>query len=93
MITEHTVCALPEDNVNWRHYAIQARRRLDGRWIVHHVGSYLDETRNPEDCWTPSAVDATTYDEAEALKTAEWWSVGIEVNGITVDQALARSWR
>lgn len=97
MVTEHTVCALPEGHLNYRHYAIQIQRRNDGTWLLHHKGMYLDEGAaevDPENAWTPDRAAATRYaDEQEALAVARFWADGIEINGITVEQALTGSWR
>jgi hypothetical protein len=41
VITEHTICALPEDNVNYWHYAIQVAYRGDGLWAVLNGGFCL----------------------------------------------------
>lgn len=89
MITEHTVCALPEDHRDWRHFAIKVQRRGSGYWVLVNEGFYL----TPDGEWTPSIADAIQLDERSALELAEEVKPSIEVNGFTVADALARSRR
>lgn len=85
MITEHTVCGLPEDNVNWRHYAIKVQRRgSTGRWLICWPGYYLDSSGE----WSPSMGDADEFSEDQALRIAGDLALTLEVNGITVAEAL-----
>lgn len=100
MITEYTICALPEDNINWRHYAITVSYRGDGLWAVSNGGYCLDadsswdyepSPSNREDDW----LATHRFDEATALRLAlaEEQAPLMACNGITVAQALERSRR
>ncbi|MGK5682431.1 hypothetical protein [Actinoplanes sp. URMC 104] len=98
MITEYTICALPENNVNYRHYAITVAYRGDGRWAVTHMSHCLSadgqwdyEMRPSErdDDW----VDDHRFDEQTALRLAEEQAPLVTCNGLTVTDLLARSGR
>jgi hypothetical protein len=98
MITEHTVCALPEDNVNWRHYAITVEYRGDGRWAVMSGGFCFDADGDWDYEPSPSSRDddwlAThRFDEQTALRLAEEQAPLMICNGITVAEALDRGTR
>jgi hypothetical protein len=84
VITEHTICALDEDNTYFRHFAIKVQRRGNGEWVLAN-GSffYAGDTD-----WLSSIRDAFLYDEAGALSMAEDLKSTIEVNGLTVADAL-----
>lgn len=98
MITEYTVCALPESNVNYSHYAITVQYRGDGAWAVCHGGFCLGIDGEWDYEPSPSSRDddwlAThRFDEQTARQLAEEHALHVTVNGITVDQALTGSWR
>lgn len=98
MITEYTICALPEGNVNYRHYAITVEWRGDGRWAVCSGGfcfgtdgewEYEPRPSERDDDW----LDTHRFDEQSALRLAEEQAPLMTCNGITVQEALARSKR
>lgn len=98
MNTEHTVCALPESNVNYWHYAVKVAYRGDGMWAVMNGGyclgtdgewDYELPPSNREDDW----LTTHRFDEATALRLAEQQAPLMTCNGITVEQALERSQR
>ncbi len=96
MITGHTICALPADDVNYRHYAITVEYRSDGMWAVCSGGfclgtdgewEYEPSSSNRDDDWLASH----RFDEQTALQLAEEQAPLMTCNGITVQEALARS--
>lgn len=98
MITEHTICALPESNVNYRHYAITVEYRGDGLWAVCSGGfcfgtdgewDFEPSPSSREDDW----LATHRFDEATALELAERQAPLMTCNGITVAQALERGRR
>lgn len=98
MITEHTICALPESNVNYWHYAIKVAYRGDDLWAVTSGGyclgadgdwDYEPSPSSREDDW----LATHRFDEATALRLAEEQAPLMTVNGFTVAQALERSAR
>lgn len=92
MISEYTICALPEDHGSWRHYAIKVQRRGDGTWVLNWTGLYFANDAGG-DYWVAHLSDASKFDEAGALAAAEQLAPALEVNGITVQQSLARGGR
>jgi hypothetical protein len=94
VITEHTICALPEDNVNYWHYAIQVAYRGDGLWAVLNGGFCLgvdsawDYEPSPS-CRDDDWLATHRFDETTALQLAEEIAPTITVNGFTVADALA----
>lgn len=90
MVTEHTVCALPEDHPDWRHFAIKVQRRRNGRWVLNWCELYLSDGDN----WLPGLEDAVEFDEAEALRAAEELAPRLSLDeGYGVADALVRSRR
>jgi hypothetical protein len=98
VITEYTICALPEGTVNYRHYAITVAHRGEGRWAVLHGGLCLNAAgdwdweptpSNRDDDW----LDTHRFDQDTALRLAEEQAPLMSCNGITVRQALERSGR
>jgi hypothetical protein len=91
VITEYAICALPEDNVNWRHYAIKVQRRSNtNSWVLQQSGAYFTGS----DFTSPMVTDAVTFhDEQAALELADRLAPTVEVDGITAQQALERSRR
>lgn len=96
MITEYTICALPEGNINYSHYAITVSHRGDGRWAVLSGGfclgtdgewDYEPSPSNREDDW----LATHRFDEQTALRLAEEQAPLMTCNGITVQEALARA--
>lgn len=98
MITEHTVCALPEGNVNYWHYAVKVAYRGDGLWAVLNGGYCLGADGDWDYEPSPSGRDdawlAThRFDEETALRLAAEIAPTVEVNGFTVADVLARGAR
>lgn len=96
MVTEYTVCALPEDNINYWHYAIKVAYRGDGLWAVIEGGyclgadgvwDYEPNAGSREDAW----LATHRFDRDTALRLAVEAAPGMTCNGITVEQALARA--
>lgn len=98
MITEHTICALPEDNINYWHYAIKVAYRGDGLWAVLSGGYCLGGDGEWDYEPSPSSRDddwlvTHRFDEQTALRLAEEQAPLMTCNGITVTDALARASR
>ena len=93
MITEHTICALPEDHRDYRHFAIKVQRRGSGMWVLNNEGFYYVGNHSNDQRWFPHVVEAVHLDEDSALALAEELAPTIAVNGITVAEALARAGR
>ena len=71
MITEHAVCALPDDHRDWRHYALKVKRRgASDFWVIEWSGEYLDLDFGDVH-WVGSPGSATRFMEAAALQEAE----------------------
>jgi len=71
MVTEHAVCALPDDHRDWRHLAIRVQQRSNsGRWVLNHSGFFL----TPDGLWSPTIQDAIEFDEQGALAQAAEWA-------------------
>lgn len=94
--TAYTVNCLPEDDINARHFALTVEYRGDGRWAVCRSGrgclgvdgawDYEARPSAHEDGW----IAAHRFDLDTALRLAREAAPHVEVNGITVVQALAR---
>jgi len=98
VITEHTICALPEENVNYWHYAIKVAYRGDGLWAVCHGGFCLSRDgewdyeplpSSREDDW----LAAHRFEVQTALRLAEAQAPLMTYNGITVQQAIEKGAR
>jgi len=90
MITEHTICALPEDHPDWRHFAIKVQRRRTGMWVLQWCGLYLSDGDN----WLSGMGDAVEFVGAEALRVAEELAPRLSLDeGYTVARALERGRR
>lgn len=96
MITEHWICALPENHDNYRHYLITVEYRGDGMWAVCSgrdcLGSdgeweFEPSPSNRDDDW----LATHRFDEQTALRLAKEQAPLMTCNGITVQEALARS--
>jgi hypothetical protein len=92
MISEYTICALPEGHGSYRHYAIKVQRRGDRTWVLNWAGLYFANDAGG-DFWVAHLSDASTFDEAGALAAAEQLAPALEVGGITVEQAMERRGR
>lgn len=93
MITEHTICALPESNPDWRHYAIKVQRRGNtDYWVVAWSGEYL-LLDGGEPAWVMHPGNASQFDEQNALRAAEQLAPELVVGGFTVADALERGAR
>lgn len=87
MITEHAICALPDNHRDWRHLALKVQRRgSTDRWVIEHCGYWWTGSD-----WFPSITQAAEYDEAGALEHAERLKVQVEVNGLTAADLLNAS--
>ncbi len=87
MITEHAICALPDDHRDWRHLVIRVQRiGTDDSWVLNHGGFYLV----PNGEWSPNKPDALRFNEHMALEVAEHWAERVEVNGMTAADLLNR---
>jgi hypothetical protein len=98
VITEYTICALPESNVNYRYHAITVSHRGGDRWAVLSGGfclgtdggwDYEPSVSNRDDDW----LATHRFDEQTALRLAEEEAPLMTCNGITVQEALARAER
>lgn len=91
MITEHAICALPDDHPDWRHLVIRVQRRgSTDRWLVCWGGAYYLTT---EFDWYPSMSQAAEFDEADAVEAAEVMSHRVDVSGLTAADLLDRGSR
>lgn len=95
-VTEVTVCALPETNINHDLYAIKVAWRGDERYAVFRHSqclgidgewSYELNPSSREDDWI--ATHRFGYDEA--LRRAVEAAPHVTVNGFTVADCLARA--
>lgn len=93
MITEHAVCALPETHAAWRHYVLRVQRCGSTDWWVVAWGSEYLLLTGGEPEWVMHPGNASQFTEEGAISAAEQLAPLIEVNGISVQQALERSWR
>ena len=98
LITEVTVSAIPEGNVNHSLYAIQVQWRGDDRYAVKRhslvLGAdgewdYEPLPSSRDDAWI--ATHRFSYDEA--LQRAVEAAPHVTVHGLTVADSLARSAR
>lgn len=97
-VTEVTISALPEDNVNHGIYAVQVQWRGDDRYAVKQHGlvlgadgewDYEPTPSSREDDWI--ATHRFGYDEA--FERAVQAAPHVTVNGFTVADSLARAAR
>nr|WP_221374471.1 hypothetical protein [Actinoplanes polyasparticus] len=102
MITEYTICALPEGNINYQHYAITVSYRGEDRWAVCSgpfcfgtdgnggwEWDYEPSPSNRDDDW----LGRNRFDEQTALQLAEEQAPRMTCNGITVTEAMKRAER
>jgi hypothetical protein len=96
-ITEYTVSALPEDNVNAHLYEVGVAYRGDGRWAVTHLGYCLTVDGSEWDFNRPPSerVDEWLarfrFPTAEAALTAARKAVlELRVGGRTAAEVLAQ---
>jgi hypothetical protein len=89
------VSLLPEDDVNYRLYAVKVEYFGEGKWAVHDgfgclgVDGTWDEGLHAYgrgDEW----LAAHRFDKQTAIKLAREAAPGVTVHGITAAQALAR---
>ena len=92
-VTEYAVCALPEDNINARHFTITVAYRGEGQWAVLRHGmclgadgtwDYEPSPSNRGDEW----LAAHRFDEKTAVKLAYEAAPAVTVNGHTVADVL-----
>jgi len=95
-ITELTVSALPEENINHPHFSVKVSWRGDDRYAVERMRRCLGadgewdfepSPSNREDDWI--ATHRFAYEEA--LKLARQACLRLTVNGFTVDDVLGRA--
>jgi len=95
-VTEVTVSAIPEGNVNHGAYAITVQWRGDDQYAVKRhslvLGSdgewdYEPSPSNREDDW----IETHRFGYDEAIRLAVEAAPGMTVNGFTVADSLARS--
>lgn len=95
-VTEVTVSALPEGNVNYDLYSVKVQWRGGDRYAVVRHGMALDaggdwdyepSPSNRDDYWI--ATHRFSYDEAYGLACEA--APAVTVNGLTVADALARA--
>jgi hypothetical protein len=96
VISQHTICALPDSHPNYRHFAITVEHRGNGRWAVCHsrfcLGTDGDWDFEPassdrDDDW----LDSHRFDEQTALRLAAEQAPHMTCNDLTVADALARA--
>jgi hypothetical protein len=94
VITEHTICALPEDHPGWRHFVITVEFRGGGTWAVCHQRDNLsttcdwdfeDSASSRDDEW----LARHRFDLDTALRLAEEQAPLMTCVGISALQALA----
>lgn len=95
-VTSFTVSCLPEDGIDSEAFSIQVDYAGHDRWAVRIRGSRCLDINGRWD-WEPipsSREDdwlAThRFDQETALRLAKEQAPAVKVNGITVQQALAR---
>lgn len=68
MITEHAICALPDDHPDWRFLLIRVQRRINtNQWVLYQRGQYYAG----DGAWSTMISDAVNYDETSAIAQAE----------------------
>ena len=94
-ITEVTLCALPEDNINHDIYSVTVTWRGDDRYAVKRLSQclaadgtwdYEPSPSNREDDW----IAEHRFDYDTAMRLAAEAAQHVTVNGLTVADALAR---
>lgn len=96
--TTYTFCALPEGNVNFRHYCVTVEKRGPGSWAVMQGGFALGtdavfDYEPPPGSRTDEWLRTHRFDLPTALRLAEQEAAVAEVNGISVDDVLDRAKR
>jgi hypothetical protein len=95
-VTERTLSALPEDNINSHLFRVTVAYRGADRWAVLHHGFCL----NREGDWDYESIPSERTDEwlaehrfseDEAVRLAREAMPRLTVNGLTVDDVLART--
>lgn len=87
MITEHAICALPDDHRDWHLLVIRVQRRASSNdWVLRWGGLYYAGDGD----WLPSIGDAFVLDEKDALFLAGDLAPTLEVNGLTAADLLNR---
>ncbi len=67
MITEHAVCALPDNHRDWRYLALKVRRRDNtDRWLIVWGAYYWDGND-----WCSSMSNAAEYEACPRLMRQE----------------------
>jgi hypothetical protein len=92
-VTEYTVCALPEDDINAGSFAITVAYRGRNLWAVSRHRRCLGADGNWDYESIPSErrdewLAAHRFDEQTALRLAVEHAPKVTVNGWTVDAAL-----
>lgn len=79
----YTVSVLPEDDINYKFYAVRVERRGSGVWIVEHQGAQL----HPDGSWRDH--DYFSWPDADtALARAREAAPHITVNRRSVTDVL-----
>ncbi|MEO3976756.1 hypothetical protein [Streptomyces sp. CAU 1734] len=91
---KYAVCALPENNINYRHYMIEVQHRGKGRWAV----TQIDRCLGADGTWAEGIkpygrgeqwLADHRFDLDTALRLASEAAPHIVVNGYTVADALS----
>lgn len=94
--TQYTVCALPEDDIEWYSWAITVEYRDEGQWAVCWRMSTM--TKTGRWTWEPSPSNrgkgylrAHRHDLDTALALAQKAALTVKVNRMTAAELL--EWR
>jgi hypothetical protein len=97
VITEHAICALPNDHPGWRHYALKIQRRSNtDAWVINWGGEYgwFQSLDDDEPEWVMHPGSASQFTEAEALEVAERLAPQLSIRpGVTAADLLNGSSR
>jgi hypothetical protein len=79
-VTEYTVSAFQEDQINGHHWRIRIRRTPSDWWVIQWGGEWLQQDRT----WYPDPHTALRYrDEHDAIAVAREALKALDVNGTT----------
>jgi hypothetical protein len=82
--TRYEVSLLPEDDINYRHYALKVERRRDGAWIVTDGFRWMDTELTFHD----RPYEQCLHDLETALRLAREAAPHVRVNRWTAADAL-----
>jgi hypothetical protein len=83
----YEVSLLPEDDINYRYYALKVERRRDGSWVVTDGVCWMDA----ELVFHDRPYEECLHDLDTALQLAREAAPHVIVNGITAAQARRRT--